>query len=56
MKKRKVSIFKKVLDAISSPFIAVACFIDECKLANEDGSWDTYWAKKNKKEEKKKNV
>ncbi|MBR4296099.1 MAG: hypothetical protein IKT56_04585 [Clostridia bacterium] len=47
---------KKLWDAICSPFIAMACFIDECKLANEDGSWDTYWAKKNKRNRRKDNV
>lgn len=43
-------IFKKIWFEISSPFIAVACVIDECKLANEEGSMDTYWAKKNSRE------
>lgn len=53
MKKKKVSVFKKIWNAISSPFIAAACFIDECKLANEDGEWDTYWARKNAKKERR---
>lgn len=45
--------FKKIWHSICSPFVAVACMIDESKLANEDGSWDDYWEKKNKREEKK---
>ena len=46
--------FKKIWHTISSPFVAIACVIDESRLANEDGSWDSYWAKKNKREENKK--
>lgn len=42
---------KKILDAITTPFISVACIIDESKRINEDGSWDAYWAKKNRKGE-----
>ena len=44
---------KKIWNAICTPFVAIAVLIDESKLANEDGSWDTYWLKKNKREEKK---
>ena len=44
---------KKIWDAICTPFVAIAVLIDESKIANEDGSWDAYWAKKNKREEKK---
>ena len=38
----------KLWDAITSPFIAVAVLVDESRRINEDGSWDSYWAKKNK--------
>ena len=41
--------FKKVIDFITSPFIAVAVLLDESKRINEDGSWDKYWERKNKK-------
>lgn len=43
---------KKIWDAICSPFVAVACIVDESRLANEDGEWDTYWARKNAKKER----
>ena len=43
---------KKIWDAICAPFTAIACIIDESRLANEDGSWDGYWEKKNRKGEK----
>lgn len=39
----------KLWDAISAPFIAIAVLVDESRRINEDGSWDSYWAKKNKK-------
>lgn len=42
---------KKIWDAICAPFTAIACIIDESKIANEDGSYDAYWAKKNRKGE-----
>lgn len=32
---------------IAEPFISVAVLIDESKRQNLDGSWDSYWAKKN---------
>lgn len=44
---------KKIWDAICTPFVAIAVLIDECKLANEDGEWDTYWARKNAKKERR---
>ena len=44
---------KKIWHSICTPFTAIACIIDESKIANEDGSYDAYWAKKNKREEKK---
>jgi hypothetical protein len=47
------NLIKKIWHSICSPFIAMACFIDECKLANEDGEWDDYWEARNRREEKK---
>ena len=44
---------KKIIDAIITPFISVAVMIDESKRINEDGSWDGYWAKKNRKHKQK---
>lgn len=43
MKKR----IKNFFEAIVSPFVAIAVLIDESRRTNEDGSWDSYWAKKN---------
>ena len=42
---------KKVFNAITSPFVSLAVLLDESRRANEDGLWDTYWAKKNCKAE-----
>ena len=40
---------KKIWEAIISPFVAIAVLIDESKRINEDGSWDKYWERKNRK-------
>lgn len=40
---------KKIWQALCSPFVALACVIDESRRINDDGSWDTYWEKANKK-------
>ena len=37
-----------ILNCIISPFEAIAVLIDESKRINEDGTWDSYHAKKNK--------
>lgn len=39
---------RKMIDAVISPFESIAVLIDESKRINEDGSWDSYHAKKNK--------
>ena len=44
---------RKIWDAIISPFISIAVLIDESKRINEDGSWDSYWERKNRKAMKK---
>ena len=41
---------KKIWEAITSPFISLAVMIDESKHINEDGSWNKYWERKNRKE------
>ena len=37
----------KIINAITSPFITIAVLLDESRRTNEDGSWNSYWAKKN---------
>ena len=44
------NLIKKTWNAICTPFVAIACIIDESKIANEDGSWDKYHERKNRKE------
>lgn len=44
---------RKIFEAIASPFIALAVNIDESKRINEEGSWDEYNARKNRKAIKK---
>lgn len=41
---------KNIIEAIVSPFVSVAVLLDESKRINEDGSWDSYHAKKNARE------
>lgn len=41
--------FKKIWEAIITPFNSMAVLIDESKRINEDGSWDAYWERKNRK-------
>lgn len=40
---------RKIWDAITTPFVSVAVMIDESRRINEDGSWDKYWARKNRR-------
>lgn len=44
---------KKIWEAITTPFISIAVMIDESKRINEDGAWDAYWERKNRKESNK---
>lgn len=39
----------RLWDAITAPFVSIAVLIDESRRQNLDGSWDYYWAKKNRK-------
>jgi hypothetical protein len=41
---------KKIWNAICTPFVAIACVIDESKIVNEDGSWNKFHERKNRKE------
>lgn len=50
---------KKIWNAITAPFECIAVGIAESRYINEDGSWDSYWERKNRramKKELKKNV
>lgn len=40
---------KKIFDAISAPFVSVAVLIDESRRINEDGTWDKYNERKNRR-------
>lgn len=40
---------KKIWQGIKESFTACAVLLDESRNINEDGSWDKYWAKKNRK-------
>jgi hypothetical protein len=40
---------RMIWDAITSPFVSIAVLIDESKRINEDGSWDSYHAKRNRR-------
>lgn len=40
---------KKILDFITSPFISVAVFLDEERRINEDGRYNKYWERKNRR-------
>lgn len=44
---------RKIWDALTMPFISIAVLIDESRRINEDGSWDEYHARKNRKAMKK---
>lgn len=44
-----MKLFAKIWDAITLPFISIAVMLDESKRINEDGSWDKYWERKNRK-------
>lgn len=48
-----MKILKKLWEAITYPFVAVAVLLDESRRENLDGSWDKYWARKNRKAERR---
>lgn len=45
-----MKLLKKIWGTITAPFIAVAVILDESRRTNEDGSWDKYWERKNRKD------
>lgn len=49
-----VKALKRVWEAITSPFISLAVMIDTSKRINENGDWDSYWEKKNRKKAREK--
>lgn len=53
---KKTNILKRILYAITTPFISVAVLIDESRRLNLDGSYDKYWERKNRKERKHEKV
>ena len=48
-----MNIFKRIIDFITYPFVEISVMIDESRRINEDGSWDKYWERKNRKAMKK---
>lgn len=40
---------RKIWETIISPFESIAVLIDESKRINEDGSWDVYNERRNRK-------
>ena len=51
--KQKMKALKKLWEAIISPFVAIEVLLDESRRENLDGEWDGYWARKNRKEERR---
>lgn len=47
-----MKLLKKILQAIFDPFVSVAVMVDTSKRINENGDWDRYWERKNRKEKK----
>lgn len=45
---------KNIWNTITMPFVAIAVAIDESRRINEDGSWDKYNARKNRRERARK--
>jgi hypothetical protein len=43
------NLITKLWNAITAPFISIAVLVDESRRINEDGSWDKYWEKKNRR-------
>ena len=44
-----MNFLRKIWDNITTPFISVAVMFDESRRINEDGRWDSYWERKNRK-------
>ena len=43
-------LIKKIVDLITMPFVSMAVLIDESRRINEDGSWDRYNERRNRKQ------
>lgn len=48
-----MKVLRAIWDFITSPFISVAVFLDEERRINEDGRYDKYWARKNRRAARK---
>ena len=48
-----MKLLKKILQAIFDPFVSVAVMVDTSKRINEDGSWDKYHERRNRKKGEK---
>lgn len=44
---------KKLIETLLSPFVALNVHIGTSREINEDGSYDRYWARRNKREANK---
>lgn len=42
-----MKLLHRIWDIITTPFIALAVWVDDSKRINEDGSWDEYNKKRN---------
>ena len=40
---------RKIFEALISPFVSIAVMIDESRRINENGDWNAYNARKNRK-------
>jgi hypothetical protein len=41
-------LIKNIIEAITAPFVCFAVTLDESRRINENGTWDKYWARKNR--------
>lgn len=46
----RTSIWRRIIDVITYPFAAISALIDESRRINEDGSWDKYNERRNRKQ------
>lgn len=44
---------KRFIENIAAPFIGFAVLIDESRRTNEDGTWDKYWERRARKNERR---
>ena len=48
-----MKVLKKIWGTITYPFVAAAVLWDESRRQNLDGEWDEYWARKNRRAQKR---